>query len=352
MKELNLFFLVFFSLLCCAQKADLSEDTNLYFPAANNLEWETVSLSELGWNQNAVQPLKEFLMTTHTKSFMVLVNGKIAIEFYFDRHGETTSWPWNSAGKTLVSAMVGIAQQEGFLNIDDKVSNFLGIGWSNEPVEKENLIKIRHLLTMTSGLEDINLVSKSRLRYKADAGVRWSYSNVFTLLREIVTVATHQDFDTYFDTKLKKMIGMEGYWNDGLVFSIYHSNIRSMARFGLLALNHGKWNRQQIIDSAYFSKSINSSQLINPSYGYFWWLNGKGKYMLPGSQKVYQGELVDKAPQNMFSAMGAKDQRIYVVPEKKMVIVRMGESSSPIQPRFALSGFDNSLWEKINAVIQ
>ena len=53
----------------------------------------------------------------------------------------------------------------------------------------------------------------------------------------------------------------------------------------------------------------------------------------------------------MFAAMGASDQRIYVVPSKKMVIVRMGDASDPDNPNFAVSGFDNALWKKINAVI-
>lgn len=53
----------------------------------------------------------------------------------------------------------------------------------------------------------------------------------------------------------------------------------------------------------------------------------------------------------MYAAMGAGDQRIYVIPSKKMVVVRMGDPSVPSNPSFALSGFDNELWEKINAVM-
>ncbi|MBC7875138.1 MAG: serine hydrolase, partial [Ferruginibacter sp.] len=57
------------------------------------------------------------------------------------------------------------------------------------------------------------------------------------------------------------------------------------------------------------------------------------------------------APADMYAAMGAEDQRIYVVPSKKMVVIRMGNASDPLNPNFALSGFDNELWQKINAVI-
>lgn len=49
--------------------------------------------------------------------------------------------------------------------------------------------------------------------------------------------------------------------------------------------------------------------------------------------------------------MGAKDQRIYVVPSKKMVIIRMGEAADSLNSNFAVSGFDNDLWAKINILV-
>ncbi len=124
-----------------------------------------------------------------------------------------------------------------------------------------------------------------------------------------------------------------------------------MARFGLLALNKGKWKNEQIINEAFFTESISTSQTINPAYGYLWWLNGKSSYMVPGGQTVYQGLLVPNAPVDMYAAMGAEDQRIYVIPTRNIVIIRMGEASDPGNPSFALSGFDNELWQKINPVI-
>jgi CubicO group peptidase (beta-lactamase class C family) len=118
-----------------------------------------------------------------------------------------------------------------------------------------------------------------------------------------------------------------------------------------LALNKGKWESNQVINETFFTESISSSQTINPSYGYLWWLNGYPTYMVPGGQTVYTGPLVPNAPADMYSAMGASDQRIYVVPSKKMVVIRMGDASDPSNPNFALSGFDNELWGKINDVI-
>ncbi|MBS1495322.1 MAG: serine hydrolase [Bacteroidetes bacterium] len=324
----------------------------MYFPPVSGNSWETVSPASLGWNVNAIQPLKDFLAQKNSKSFIILINGKIAMEEYFNGQTATDPWEWNSAGKTLVSATTGIASQEGLLNINNKVSDYLGTGWTNMPLEKENLITVRNLLTMTSGLDSKKqFIIKKNLDWVADAGTRWSYSNVFQKLMDVIADASHQGFETYFNEKIKNKIGMDGYWRFGLIYKIYHSSARSMARFGLLALNNGKWENEQIIQQNYLSSATQTSQYLNPSYGYLWWLNGKSKYMLPGSQNVNDGAIVSNAPADMYAAMGAKDQRLYVIPSKKMVIVRMGESSNPGNRSFAVSGFDKALWEKINAVI-
>jgi len=355
MKVIILSLLVLLSHPGCKKGNDTStppaETDTLYFPPESGHGWETTSLSDLGWNQSAVAPLLSYLKDKYSKSFLILVNGRIVMEEYFNGHTASADWEWNSAGKTLVAAACGIAQQEGLLDINDKVSDYLGKGWSSEPIESENLISIRNLLTMTSGLNDENQrVIKANLTYKADAGERWSYSNVFQLLMDIVAEASHQPFETYFNTKVKNKTGMDGYWNEGLMYTIYHSTTRSMARFGLLALNKGKWGDEQIIDESFFTEAISSSQSINPSYGYLWWLNGKSKYMVPGAQKVFSGYLIPNAPAGMYAAMGAHDERIYIVPSKNMVIVRMGDASDPSNPSFALSGFDTALWEKLNAL--
>lgn len=355
MRNLAGFLVLFLSVASCSKDdAEVlpTPTESMYFPSNTSSSWETKPFSSLGWNQNAVQPLKDFLTQKNTKSFMILVNGRIVMEEYFNGHSATSSWEWNSAGKTLVATTTGIAQQEGLLNINHKASDYLGTAWTSMPLPKENLITVRHLLTMTSGNDDTKqYVIKSNLTYVADAGTRWAYSNIFQKLTDVVANASKKPFETYFNEKLKTKIGMDGYWNFGTIFTIYHSTTKSMARFGLLALNKGKWNTEQIISESFFTESMTTSQNINPSYGYLWWLNGKTSFMTPGKQTVYQGYLVPNAPVDMYAAMGANDQRIYVIPSKKMVVIRMGEASDPANPNFAVSGFDNALWEKINAVI-
>lgn len=349
LKSARFLFIIFLLCFRCSSN-EPQPDNTMYFPEGT--QWEQTSISGLGWNANAVKPLKDFLVDKNTKSFMILVNGRIVMEEYFSGHTSTTTWPWNSAGKTLTTATVGIAQQEGLLSINNQVSDYLGTGWTSAALEKENLITVRHLLTMTSGLNDEReLVTIANLTYLADAGTRWSYHNVFQKLMDVVEEAGDQEFETYFETKLKNKLGMDGSWNNGLIFRVYHSNTRSMARFGLLALNKGKWKDEQLVNEAFFTESITTSQNINPAYGYLWWLNGQSTYMLPGGQAEYEGTLIPNAPADMYAAMGASDQRIYVIPSKNMVVIRMGDASDPANPSFAVSGFDNALWQKIKALI-
>ena len=349
------FLLLFVAIVSCKKnnsEPKVTPTESNYFPSTTNPEWETKSLSSLGWNQNEVQSLKDFLIQKNTKSFMILVDGRIVMEEYFNGHTASTNWEWNSAGKTLVATTIGIAQQEGLLNINNKVSDYIGSDWTSMPLEKENLISLRHLLTMTSGNDDSKqYVIKSNVTYVADAGTRWAYSNVFQKLIDVVATSSNKTFEAYFNEKIKGKIGMDGSWNFGNIYTIYKSTTRSMARFGLMALHKGKWNNEQIINEAFFNESTSTSQNINPSYGYLWWLNGKSNFMIPGQQTIYQGNLVPNAPSDMYAAMGANDQRIYVIPSKKMVAIRMGDAADPSNSNFAVSGFDNALWGKINLII-
>jgi hypothetical protein len=71
---------------------------------------------------------------------------------------------------------------------------------------------------------------------------------------------------------------------------------------------------------------------------------------LPQTQVQFNGSLIPNAPNDMFCALGKNDQKIYVIPSKKMVVIRMGDEADSVN--FGLSDFDNQLWQKINAVIE
>uniref|UniRef100_UPI004049EDC8 serine hydrolase domain-containing protein n=1 Tax=Flavobacterium sp. TaxID=239 RepID=UPI004049EDC8 len=349
MKNYIFTFLLGLLLASCSSDENTNEEV-IYFPPNNSNTWETKSLAELEWNESNLQALLDYLELKNTKSFIILHNGKIVVESYFGTHTAATPWYWASAGKTLTSTVTGIAEQEGLVNINNKVSDYIGTGWTSAPLAKENLITCKHLLSMNSGLDDTNdAVDPASLTYVADAGTRWAYHNVFVKLQDVVAQASVQTWETYFNTKLKNPIGMSGSWQQSGNNSVYWSNTRSMARFGLMISANGKWNTTQIINQNFLAAATNTSQNINQAYGYLWWLNGKSSYHLPSTQFQFSGTLIPNAPSDMFAALGLNDQKIYVVPSKKIVIIRMGNSADGTN--VALSDFDNVLWEKINAVI-
>lgn len=354
--QLTTLLIVILTCFSCSSDDNTSDDQepqneDIYFPPLNSDTWETKSITELNWNESQLQPLLDFLEEKNSKSFIILHDGKIVVESYFNGHTNLTPWYWASAGKTLTTAVTGIAQDAGLLDINNKVSDYLGTGWTSAPLEKENLITCKNLLSMDAGLDDTlgDDVSPSNLQYIADAGTRWAYHNVYVKLQDVVAEASNMTWDNYFNTSLKNKIGMSGSWTDIGGLSVYWSNTRSMARFGLLTYANGKWEDQQIISENYIAEATNTSQHINLAYGYLWWLNGKSSYHLPQSQIQFPGELIPDAPSDMFAALGKSDQKVYVVPSKKLVVIRMGESAEG--ENFALSTFDNDLWIKINALI-
>ena len=323
----------------------------MYFPPLTTSVWETKSIADLGWKQNAVQPLLDYLTLKNSKGFIILVNGRIVIENYFNGHSATANWYWASAGKTLTSTMTGIAEQENLININNKVSQYIGTGWTSETLAQENLITCKNLLSMTSGIEDIangDDVTPAKLTYKANAGTRWAYHNVFVKLQDVIAQASSQSFENYFDSKLKNKIGMDGAWFTSGNNVVYGSTTRSMARFGLLMLNKGKWDNTTILNENYYNAATTTSQNINLSYGYLWWLNGKSSYHLPQTQLQFNGSLIPTGPNDMFMALGKNDQKIYVIPSKNMVVIRMGDTADNVN--LALSDFDELLWQKISAL--
>jgi len=319
----------------------------LYFPPFNSAAWETVSPEELGWNTNAITDLQTLLEEKDTKAFIILKNGKIAMETYFGTFTRDSIWYWASAGKTLTSFTVGIAQENNLLTLDDPSSQYLGEGWTSAELEKENAITIRDQLTMTTGLNELffDCVTPDCLKYTADAGTRWAYHNgPYTLLESVVSAAAGTTFSAYFNAELRDKIGMNGFWlSTNGKNNVYFSNARSMARFGLLNLNRGSWENTAVLgDMDYMNSMQSTSQNINPSYGYLWWLNGKESYMVPGSQVQFNGYLIPNAPPDTYAGLGKNDQKLYIVPDQGLVIVRMGEDAG--EDLAGPSSFDNELW--------
>jgi len=357
-----IFCLLLFSVLSSSCKKDNSSpEAQIYFPPAGTDTWETVSASSLGWNTSGIPELLDMLRTNGTRAFIVLKDGKIVIEEYFGNNlagtaafNKASNWYWASAGKTLTSFIVGKAQEDGYLKITDKSSDYLGLGWTSLTAQKEALITIRHQLTMTTGLDDGVADNHSFLPvdliYKADAGTRWAYHNgPYTLLEKVVANAVGQDFDKYFNSSLRDKIGMDGQWIWSGNDHVYYSTARSMARFGLLMLNKGSWGTDPVLsDNSYFTAMITPSQNINNSYGYLWWLNGKASFMAPESQLVIPGSPTPNGPDDMYSGLGKNGQYVSIIPSKNLVLVRMGEDPSSVAVPFL---FLDSIWASLKLII-
>lgn len=323
-----------------------------YFPPTTGNIWDTMHPSSLNWCPERIDSLYNFLEEKNTKAFIILKDGKIVLEHYFGTFVQDSLWYWASAGKTLTATLVGIAQQDGALSIHDKTSDYLGTGWTSLSPAQEDSITIWHQLTMTSGLDDtqgdVHCTDPQCLNYLAPVGTRWAYHNgVYTLLQDVVSAATGTNYNLYTYQKLGSIIGMGGLWVKAGYISVFVSKARDMARFGLLVLNRGTWGQTPVLtDSAYFSQMVNTSQPLNLSYGYLWWLNGKASLMAPGLQLVIPSMLTPNAPHDMFSGLGKDDQKVHVVPSQNMVVIRLGEETG--QPTIATSSFDNLLWQYIN----
>lgn len=327
---------------------------SLYFPPTTGTTWDTISPSSLGWCPDRIDSLYDYLENSNSKAFIVLKDGKMVLEKYFGTFTKDSVWYWASAGKTITSFMTGIAQQENFLSINDTSSKYLGQGWTDCTLAKENKITIKNQLTMTSGLDDgvadNHCTLDTCLVYKADAGTRWAYHNgPYTLLDDVISNATGQNLNSYITQKLKVPTGMNGAFYKLDFDNLFISTPRSMARFGLLILNKGKWNTTTIMtDTNYFNQMVNTSQQLNKSYGYLWWLNGKSSFMVPSLQLVFPSMISPNAPLDMFAAIGKNGQLINVVPSQKLVFIRMGNSPNGDDVSFLLN---DTIWQKMNRLV-
>ncbi len=350
MKQLNIILLI---QLCIT--FSLSAQSN-YFPSTTGNNWETTDPASLGWCTDQIPNLYNYLETSNSKGFLVLKDGKIVLEKYFGTFTQDSSWYWASAGKSLTAFLIGQAQQQGLLSIEDRASKYLGEGWTSMTAEQEEKILIRHMLTMTSGIDDDvpdQFCDEAQcLQYKAEPGTRWAYHTaVYGLLIDIIEAVTGKNINQFINQYTANPIGMKGIWASTGSGELYFTNVRSMARFGLLSLNNGVWDGNNLLnDPNYFYQMISTSQELNKAYGYLWWLNGKSSFKIPGPQIDFPGSLIPNAPDDMFMALGKNGQIICVVPSQNLVMIRMGlppdGSGALVTPAYL-----RDIWTELNKVI-
>lgn len=358
MKTRFSFLLLIALAVSSCKKKDITElplpvNKTYYYPASGSDVWETTTAASLGWDAAKLNEAIAYAQSKNTYGLIILHKGKIVTENYWNGWDLNTKYFIASAGKSVTAFLTGIAQQEGVLNINNKTSQYLGKGWTTCPQAKEDLITVRHQLTMTTGLEynvpDDNCITPACLTYKADAGTQWYYHNApYRLLQDVIANASGMNYNQYTKTKLADKIGMKNYtWLNYILWL----NTRDMAKFGLLTLSKGKWGTQQLMtDTAYFSAMTNTSNTYNKSYGYLWWLNGKSSMMAPGSAAVFPVSLAPSAPADMIAALGKGDKKVYVIPGLDLVVVRHGDDTGDAV--LGPSSFDETFWAKLKLAIK
>lgn len=322
--------------------------TGLTFPPASGSgAWATIDAASAGFDPAKLDELTTWIGQASSTTFVVLVGGKILVEKYWDAT-DTTLRDIASAQKSIVSMMVGAAADKGAFGLDDTVTSLVGAGWSNDTPANEDGITVRHLLTMTSGLDD-------DLMRVAAPGTVWRYNtNAYHRLELVLTQKTGKTIDQLTRMLFDPIGAGASAWSPrpfqkdakGVPINALEMSARDMARVGLLVQADGAWNGTRLVPSAYLGTALATSQTLNPSYGFLWWLNGKSSYVLPPSTPK-QGMLMPSAPIDLVAALGAADQKIYVSRAANLVVVRQGKSAGAGAQ--ALSGFDDELWKRLLA---
>lgn len=279
--------------------------------------------------------LHQFLTELETIGLLAIEDGSIIYEKYWDGYDQNTMANSFSVAKSYISALVGIALQEGKIkSLEDPITNYM----PNLEGDHFSAITIKHLLTMSSGLEWIErynmpinhtsesyygtdlwgLVSGLEKLHKPGEVFHYKGSDP-QLLSFVLKEATGQTVSDYLSEKIWVPTGstQNALWSldrkngDEKAYCCINTNARSFARFGQLYLNHGKWNGVQILDSAYIAQSIQPHGIENDKgqktdyYGYQWWC-------------------MDDVGKNVYYCRGLNGQYIFVFPESKRVVVRIG----------------------------
>ena len=263
-------------------------------------------------------------------AYVIIKNDSIWFENYYDGFNKDSKSNSFSMAKSLISAMLGKAIMEGKIkSLDQPVSDF----YSEFSEGLAAKMTVGDLSSMASGLNwdesyyspfsittrayfDDNL-EKVILGLKSvgEPGTSYKYLSGNTqLLGMIIEKATGSTLSDYLSDSFWKPLGAEheAFWQldseeGGLekAYCCVASNARDFARFGRLYKQHGMWNGQQLLDSAFIAKSTTPRFKSSPEYGYGWWL-------------------VNHNNKDIFYMRGHLGQMVIVIPQDDVIIVRLG----------------------------
>lgn len=266
-------------------------------------------------------------------SILVIKNGTLLIEKYFNGEGPDTLHDIRSAGKSITSALVGIAIDKGFIQgVDEKLlSYFPGIKCPNGWDPRKENITLQHVLTMSFGFEEPGEYpawenrSWYTLNWKKDIlcqpieyepGSRFDYDSAApALFGPIIEQSSGFSVGQFAESFLFKPLEIKSYrWHimpDGHDYTGggFRMCSRDMARFGQLYLQKGLWKGKQLISKEWVEESTQShltaNEQLNVSYGYYWW------------REIF---LIDNRQIAVYSASGNGGNKIYVFPTEDIVV--------------------------------
>ena len=289
--------------------------------------WLVSAMSEQGIDSAAVAAGLSRLAESPTRLSLILMrNGYIVYEQYFNGSQAADSNNIASVSKSILSALVGIAFDQGyFQTVDDRVADYLPDYFVDADDPRLLDLRLRHLLTMTHGLDWKENASERALTGSAnwvadilslptinEPGARFHYSTgASQLMSAILTEATGMSACEFAHRYLFEPLGIEaefwgvdpqGYSTGGHSVSM---TAREMARFGQLFLQEGRWQGEQVVPGWWVVASTSPQVDIGndyAGYGYYWWLNRIAGY-------------------DIYSALGAAGQILHVIPGLQLVMV-------------------------------
>ncbi len=303
-------------------------------------EWKTNNLQSQKVDTTRIHQLFSQLHNGKNKLHSVLLvkNNQLIIEEYFNKNTAEKPHDLRSTTKSIRSLLMGIAINKGFIaNINDPISKYLKVPVPTKNIDdRKEKITIKHLLTMSSGLECNDWDRKSKgqedkvyrkkdwLQYTLnlpmanEPGTVSNYCSMgAVLIAEIIHQASGITIDKFADQYLFNQLGITnvswGHTSDKEVISsgkrLYMTS-RDMAKIGQLILNKGKWNEKQIVSEKWIEESTTpKTKITGIDYGYLWW-------NIPF--KVNDKIIISK------TATGNGGQYIMIIPKMGMVAVFTG----------------------------
>lgn len=338
-------------------EAPVSEDASDATEAAvfPGQQWSYVDPEELGFDPDKLEELAQEAGEHESYCMIVTRHGQIAGEWYWQDTDVASNHEAWSVTKSLTGTLVGIAQAEGHLDLDDKVSDYIS-DWVGTPSKD---VTIRDILSNISGrnwevADYVGLTSAPDARsyalelgQDAPPGTTWIYNDgAIQTLEVVLESATGQEPADYAQEKIFEPIGADdSHMNKDASGHTYmyfglQSTCQDLARFGYLFLRGGEWEGTQVLPEAWVDEATGQpSQELNAAYGYLWWLNRIGPVpSLFGGESIgadvaeaAERQLVPGAPDTMYWAQGLGGQTIQVDPETDTVVVRLGTGNMSAQ---------------------